>query len=98
MLPGQVAYGVRVPEAHSVFAYVFEGDAFVGGKSIARGELAILEQEGDVVDLRAGDEGARLILVAGKPLREPIAKYGPFVMNTKQQIHEAIADYQAGRF
>jgi redox-sensitive bicupin YhaK (pirin superfamily) len=98
MLPGQVAYGVRVPEAHAVFAYVFEGDAFIGGKGIARGELAILEQEGDVVDLRAGDEGARLILVAGKPLREPIAKYGPFVMNTKQQIHEAIADYQAGRF
>jgi quercetin 2,3-dioxygenase len=97
MLPGQVAYGVRVPETHSVFAYVFEGDARIAGREIQRGELAVLD-DGDLVDLVAGDEGARLILVAGKPLREPIAKYGPFVMNTKQQIHEAIADYQAGRF
>ena len=97
MLPGQVSYSVRVPETHSAFAYVFEGDAHIAGREIQRGELAVLG-EGDRVDLVAGDEGARLILVAGKPLREPIAKYGPFVMNTKQQIHEAIADYQAGKF
>ena len=54
--------------------------------------------EGDVVRLKAGAEAGRLILVAGRPLGEPVAKYGPFVMNTQQQLREAIADFQAGRF
>jgi redox-sensitive bicupin YhaK (pirin superfamily) len=80
---------------------VFEGEARIGSgeaaKPVLRGELAVLGA-GDHVDLAAGDEAGRLILVAGRPLREPVAKYGPFVMNTSQQIREAIADYQAGRF
>jgi redox-sensitive bicupin YhaK (pirin superfamily) len=97
MLPGSVHYGVRVPGTHTAFAYVFEGDAHIASKEVVRGELAVLS-EGELVDLAAGDEGARLILVAGKPLNEPVAKYGPFVMNTQAQIREAIADYQAGRF
>jgi redox-sensitive bicupin YhaK (pirin superfamily) len=54
--------------------------------------------EGASVALKAGPELGRLILVAGKPLREPVVKYGPFVMNTPQQIHEAIADFSEGRF
>jgi redox-sensitive bicupin YhaK (pirin superfamily) len=48
--------------------------------------------------LRTGDDAARLLVVAGKPLREPIAKYGPFVMNTEAELHQAFADYRAGRF
>ena len=86
-----------MPAEHNAFVYVFEGEARVGDKPVARGELAVLSQ-GDLVDLVAGDEGARLILVAGRPLHEPVAKYGPFVMNTQQEIREAVADYQAGRF
>ena len=66
-------------------------------KAIARGEIAVLSLGGSV--RFAADKGnARLILVAGRPLREPVAKYGPFVMNTAEEIHQAIADYQAGRF
>ena len=97
MLPASTEFGVRVPAEHNAFVYVFEGEARVGDKPVARGELAVLSQ-GDLVDLVAGDEGARLILVAGRPLHEPVAKYGPFVMNTQQEIREAVADYQAGRF
>jgi redox-sensitive bicupin YhaK (pirin superfamily) len=98
MMPGTVEYSVRVPSGHSAFVYVFEGEARVGETKLPRGTLGVLSQGDDLVDLIAADEGARLILVAGKPLKEPVAKYGPFVMNTPQQIKEAIADYQAGRF
>ena len=53
--------------------------------------------QGERFEVTADEEPARLILVAGRPLREPVAKYGPFVMNTAEEIHQAIADYQAGR-
>ncbi len=53
--------------------------------------------DGDSVDLRAGAPGARLLLLAGKPIGEPVVQYGPFVMNSREEIEQAIADYQAGR-
>ena len=100
-LPAGSRFACPLPEGHTAFAYVFEGEARIGSgeaaKTASRGELAVLGA-GDHVDLAAGGEGGRLILVAGRPLGEPVAKYGPFVMNTPQQIREAIADYQAGRF
>ena len=98
MLPGTIEYTVRVPAGHTAFVYVFEGEAHIGETKLPRGTLGVLSQDDELVDLVATDEGARLILVAGKPLKEPVAKYGPFVMNTPQQIKDAIADYQAGRF
>ncbi|RYD16139.1 MAG: pirin family protein [Lysobacteraceae bacterium] len=93
---------VPLPDMHSAFAYVYEGDASLGPEDatrrIARGELAVLDRIGGAVRMAATDASARLILVAGKPLDEPVAKYGPFVMNTQQQIVEAIDDFRAGRF
>jgi quercetin 2,3-dioxygenase len=91
------ALDVPVPEGHAAFAYVFDGAVEIDGRTIQSGELAVLG-EGASVALKAGPELGRLILVAGKPLREPVVKYGPFVMNTPQQIHEAIADFSEGRF
>ncbi len=90
---------IGLPAEHAAFAYVYEGQADVGAPAhtTARGSIAVLSP-GDVVSLAAGSQGARLILVAGKPLKEPVAKYGPFVMNTAEQLREAFADYQAGRF
>lgn len=89
---------IPLPEGHSAFAYVFEGEhADVGGESLARSELAVLSS-GESVHMAAGDSPTRLLLVAGQPLREPVARYGPFVMNTQAQIHEAIADFRAGKF
>jgi quercetin 2,3-dioxygenase len=90
-----------LPEGHNAFAYVFEGVATIGEGEDARGlethELAVLGG-GDLFKVRAGDAGARLILVAGRPLGEPVARYGPFVMNTKEQIMQAFVDFQEGRF
>ncbi|HET7300119.1 MAG TPA: pirin-like C-terminal cupin domain-containing protein, partial [Oleiagrimonas sp.] len=89
---------VPLPEGHHAFAYVFDGEGVaVGDEVLAHRELGVLS-DGDSVTLKAGDAAARLLLVAGKPLNEPVARYGPFVMNTTRQIHEAIADLQAGRF
>ncbi|MCI4569015.1 pirin family protein [Lysobacter sp. CFH 32150] len=90
-----------LPAGHSAFAYVFEGAATIGDGEDARAlethELAVLGG-GDVFAVRGGNVGARLILVAGRPIHEPVARYGPFVMNTKQEIMQAFVDYQEGRF
>jgi hypothetical protein len=98
-LPAGVKASVPVAAEHNAFAYVFEGSATIGpeAKKVARGELAVLSL-GAAVMVEGGPQGGRLILVAGRPLREPVAKYGPFVMNTPDEIRQAIADYQAGRF
>jgi quercetin 2,3-dioxygenase len=87
-----------LPAAHHGFAYVFEGEsAVVGGEPLRRSELGVLS-EGDQLQLGGGDTPSRLLVVAGRPLKESVARYGPFVMNTPEQIHEAIADFRAGRF
>ena len=89
---------VPLPEGHSAFAYVFEGEAAqVAGEPLARSELAVLTR-GESVSIAGGATPARVLLVAGQPLKEPVARYGPFVMNTTEQIHEAIADFRAGKF
>ena len=88
---------VPVPAGHQGFAYVFEGEVGVGGSPVKRSWLALLG-DGDQVTLVGGPDGGRLILVAGQPLREPVARYGPFVMNTEAEIHQAFDDFRAGRF
>jgi len=97
LAPG-ASYTAELPEGHNAFAYVYQGDARIGAAStgIARGELALLTK-GVTLPVAAGEQGARLIVVAGKPLNEPIARYGPFVMNTVEEIHQAFADYRDGR-
>jgi redox-sensitive bicupin YhaK (pirin superfamily) len=96
-LPAGASVEVPLPEDDSAFAYVFEGAATIGGEQVARGELAVLGN-GERAELAAGPAGARLVLIAGRPLREPVAKYGPFVMNTNDEIRQAVSDYQSGRF
>jgi len=103
--PG-ATYVQALPEDYAAFLYVFEGALQVGGGTAARTvssqELAVLS-EGPQLQLRgaasgAGGKAARAILVAGRPLREPVAKYGPFVMNTREELQQAFVDFQSGRF
>jgi quercetin 2,3-dioxygenase len=89
---------IPLPEGHHAFAYVFDGtDAQVAGEKLSRSELAVLSK-GSSVRIAGRESPARVLLVAGQPLNEPVARYGPFVMNTPEQIHEAIADFRAGKF
>ncbi len=95
------AWTYALPEGHNVFLYAFEGELNVGEGEDARllqaRELAVLGG-GNEVSLQAGDQPARLIMVAGRPLREPVMRHGPFVMNTRQELMQAFIDYQEGRF
>ena len=97
LLEPSASYTATLPEGHNAFAYVYQGDAKVGatGTDIKAQEMALLSR-GASLPVTAGDKGARLIVVAGRPLNEPVARYGPFVMNTAEEIHQAFADYQAG--
>lgn len=80
----------------SIFAYLFEGDAASGETALPEHTLAIFG-DGDRVEFKAGERGARLILVSARPLHEPIVQYGPFVMNTREEIEQALADFRDGR-
>lgn len=90
-----------LPEGHNAFAYAFEGAATVGegadARPLAAQQLGVLAG-GEVFRAVAGDGGARMILVAGRPLREPVARHGPFVMNTRQELMQAFVDLQEGKF
>jgi redox-sensitive bicupin YhaK (pirin superfamily) len=102
---GQV-FAQPLPPEHNAFVCVYRGtlevvDADGQATPLPRGRMAILRNEGDGVQLRtAGGAGepARALLIAGRPLREPIAQYGPFVMNTRDELVQAVEDFNAGRF
>ena len=89
---------IPLPEGHNAFVYVYEGAATVGetAEPLGEGRIGVLST-GETVAL-ASAAGAKAILVAGKPLREPVAKYGPFVMNTEAELRQAFADFRAGKF
>jgi redox-sensitive bicupin YhaK (pirin superfamily) len=91
------AFEQPLPEGHNAFVYVYRGALSIGGQAVPVQRMAILANRGDGVALQAGADGARAILVAGRPLKEPIAQYGPFVMNTKEEIFQAVEDFRAGR-
>jgi len=91
-----------LPTNHNAFAYIVSGtldadDAHGNLIQLMRDDLAVLSH-GDEVTLHAGSEGARFLLVAGKPLNEPVARGGPFVMNSKAEIRQAYEDFESGRF
>ena len=87
---------VPVPVGHNVFVYLYDGEAIIGERKLPRQSAGVLT-DGDRVVLRAGAEGTGLLLLAGRPIGEPVAQYGPFVMNTREEIEQAIADYRSGR-
>lgn len=86
-----------VPADHTAALVVFEGTADIAGKSVASPAVAVLGP-GERVEVGAGRQATRFLLLAGRPLREPVAWAGPFVMNTEAELRQAYADYQSGRF
>jgi redox-sensitive bicupin YhaK (pirin superfamily) len=98
-LPAGASFEQALPGGHNAFIYVFRGEAVVAGKGVPATRMAILDNaEGaDGVVIKAAS-ATRLLLIAGRPLKEPIAQHGPFVMNTQAELQQAVADFRAGRF
>ena len=93
----------RVKSGHAAFAYIFEGAGFFEAEkpqtdTPIAGPRMVVFGNGDQVSARSSDQGMRFLLVSGKPLNEPIARYGPFVMNTQQEIEQALEDLRKGKF
>ena len=88
-----------VPDGHRGFVYVYDGDGRFGGRPLVRGEMGMLDDgaASGELEFEAGAAGARFLLVTGQPLREPIARYGPFVMSTQGELLQALEDYRTGR-
>jgi redox-sensitive bicupin YhaK (pirin superfamily) len=97
-LPPHASVTIATPSAHNAFLYVYEGDAVVGDEAKPLPfRAAGLLTPGHEVRVTAGARGVRTLLLAGKPIGEPVVQYGPFVMNTPEEIQQAIVDYQRGQ-
>jgi redox-sensitive bicupin YhaK (pirin superfamily) len=97
----RLAAGARftqvVPETYNAFAFVIGGEATFGNRLARENDAVLFERDGDVVEI-ASESGGELLLIGGVPLNEPVARYGPFVMNTTGEIRQAMLDYQGGHF
>lgn len=98
-VPPHASFTQQITREHSAFAYLFEGEAAFGDddQSVSHTKLVVLG-DGDFVRIVTGESPVRFLLVSGKPLNEPIARYGPFVMNTREEIEEALRDLRHGTF
>ncbi|NIR31926.1 MAG: pirin family protein [Gammaproteobacteria bacterium] len=97
-LPANGHFEHGLPEGHNAFVYAYEGELQIAGdepRPLQRQHAGILSK-GDRVEVGAGEDGARFILLAGKPIDEPVVQYGPFVMNTMQEIEQALREYREG--
>ena len=98
-LPAGARFREAVPRGHTAFAYVDHGDVRFGPEATAvRAPALVVFGDGDLVEASAGAEGGRFLLAAARPIGEPIARYGPFVMNTRAEIEEALQELRTGRF
>jgi redox-sensitive bicupin YhaK (pirin superfamily) len=97
-LPNGAAFNQQLPAGHNAFVFTYRGSVSIDGKAVATGRMAILANtEGADGVVIAASEDSRFILIAGQPLNEPIAQYGPFVMNTQAELHAAVEDFRAGK-
>jgi redox-sensitive bicupin YhaK (pirin superfamily) len=98
-VPAGASVDLPVPRGHNAFLYVYRGEVVVEGKGVPQARMAILDNAPDADGVRINAaQDSRLLLIAGRPLGEPIAQYGPFVMNTQEELVQAVEDFRAGRF
>src|SRR2546429_522054 len=102
-IPAHTSFRQSIERGHAAFAYVFEGEAkFAGSEKEDRTKVAhpklVVLGDGDYVQVATDETPVRFLLVSGKPLHEPIARYGPFVMNTEEEIEQTLRELQQGTF
>ncbi len=88
----------KLSSTANAMAFVYEGQANSGGRQANDHQLAILSREEEGVNITAGDQGCGMLFMWGEPIGEPVAKMGPFVMNTREELFQAAEDFRAGRF
>ncbi|GAB2570299.1 pirin family protein [Spirosoma areae] len=87
---------LAMPASYTAMAYVLSGSVTLSGDELVRGQIALMANDGDALTFSAS-VNAKLLILAGEPIREPLAVYGPFVMNTREELIEAFSDFEAGR-
>ncbi len=97
-LPAGRRFVQPIAAGHNAFTYTYRGSVNIAGTTVNDRQMAILANNGAGEVCIEASEDARVLIIAGRPLKEPIAQYGPFVMNTTEQIHQAMRDYEAGKF
>jgi redox-sensitive bicupin YhaK (pirin superfamily) len=97
-LPAGATFTQALPAGHNAFVYVYRGGLKIEGTDVPVQRMAILDNNGGDGVRFTAPAASRVLLIAGKPLNEPIAQYGPFVMNSNEEIFQAVQDYQNGRF
>lgn len=95
--PGKT-FETTLPEGHNSFLFVFEGDGRLNGRTVPLNMLIAVGSDDRSVEFAAGDKGARMVVISGKPLNEPAVQYGPFVMNAREEIEQALHDFQTNNF
>jgi redox-sensitive bicupin YhaK (pirin superfamily) len=88
-------FEAKIPETHAAYVYPFEGSIEIEDRPLKTHQGGVLGS-GDTVKVKAGADGARFLVLAARPIKEPVVQYGPFVMNTREEIEQAIRDYQSG--
>ena len=98
MLAGS-SFSQAIDPSHNAFVFVYRGRVSIAGKPVPLNNMAILANDAntDRVTLEASED-SKVWIIAGHPLNEPIVQYGPFAMNTEQEIYQAVRDFQAGKF
>lgn len=97
-LPAGSSFTQPIAAGHNAFTYTYRGSVNIAGTTVADRNMAILANNGAEAVCIEAREDSRLLIIAGQALNEPIAQHGPFVMNTSEQLHQAMRDYQAGKF
>jgi redox-sensitive bicupin YhaK (pirin superfamily) len=97
-VPAGVTFKHAIPAGHTALAYLFEGSAEFDSTTEVKSPKLVIFEDGDEIEVTAGSKGARFLLISGKPLGEPVARYGPFVMNTEEEIEQALMDLRKGTF
>ena len=96
MAPG-ARFTQAIPDTYNAFAFIVSGEAAFGDRSARENDMVLFGRDGDEVSI-ASEDGTEMLLIGGVPLNEPVARYGPFVMNSPGEIRQAMIDYQTGRF
>ena len=97
-LPAGAQFTQDIPAGHNAFAYTYRGDVTIAGTSVPDRSMAILANNGAQQVTLSASQPSRVLIIAGQPLNEPIAQYGPFVMNTGDEIQQTLRDYRDGKF